>query len=166
MSAHTRPVGSRPKASSAGASFSPPRLTNGGGATTWTSSSEPTVRSGRRTVSPATRTLPARMRAWAWARDSAIPACVSAASNLIDKGTLQGDQPYGYAESRSDQDLDGGVAEQLAQSGLLEPSLSHQVVHQAVQDGGLAARGAPDPLGVVHDHDREDKRDRKGIGSD
>src|SRR5438034_304491 len=80
MSAQTRPVGSTPNRSSAGASLSAPRLAYPGSASTSMRASSLTARSGRRTVSPATRTLPARIKACARSRDSASPLLVTSTS--------------------------------------------------------------------------------------
>src|SRR3982074_1119321 len=96
-----------------------------------------TVRSGRRTVSPATLTFPARIRACARSRDSASPVLVTRTSNL---GTLK-EKPDHDAEHRPDQDLHRGVPKQLPELLLLHASHRHQVVDEPVQDGRLATRG-------------------------
>src|SRR6266550_1826295 len=80
MSAQTRPVGSTANRPSAGASLSAPRLAYPGSASTSMRASSLTARSGRRTVSPATRTLPARIKACARSRDSASPQFVTSTS--------------------------------------------------------------------------------------
>src|SRR4029079_9580208 len=72
-----RPAGSIPNASSAAASLCPPRLTYGSGASTTTVAGAAMRSPGlwsRRAASPSpTRTLPARIRAWARVRDAARP---------------------------------------------------------------------------------------------
>src|SRR5581483_6593750 len=158
MSAQTRPAGSTPNASSAGASFSPPRLTYRGPSTSSTWEASATLRAASRTVSPATLTLPARISAWAFWRDSTSPDSTSTTSSR-SANRHQADQD---PDPGPHQDLDRCVPEQLAQSVLLDAPHVHQVLHEPVQDRCLAAGGPPHPGGVVHHHERQDKGDREG----
>ena len=76
-----RPPGSIPKASSAFASFTPPRETNGGASATATSASSATSSPGFRAGRPATRTSPAITAAAARERDSNSPRSASRVSS-------------------------------------------------------------------------------------
>ena len=76
-----RPLGSIPKASSALASFTPPRETNGGGSVTATSASSATSSPGLRAGRPPTRTSPAITAAAARERDSNSPRSASRVSS-------------------------------------------------------------------------------------
>src|ERR1700680_1214460 len=133
MSAQTRPLGSTPKVSSAGPSLRAPRLAYSGADSTEMAASSATDRSGRRTVSPATRTLPARIRAWARSRDSARPLLVTSTSSL---GNLK-NQSDGDADDSADEHLDRGVTEQLTQHRLLDPAHVHQVLDETVEHRSL-----------------------------
>src|ERR1700682_373271 len=156
MSAQISPVGSMPNVMSAGPSFKAPRLAYAGPASTEIEASSLTVRPGRRSVSPDTRTLPARISACARSRDSARPLLATSTSSL---GIDLEDQPHDDAKDSTHKDLDGRVPQELAQLLFLDASHVDEVFDQAIQDGGLAARRAPKTGGVIHHHEREDKRD-------
>src|SRR4051812_41876900 len=151
MLAHTRPEGSTRKWSSAGASFNAPRLANAGSESTAMSASSLTERSGLRTVSPPTRTLPARIRACARSRDSARPFLVTRTSRRVTGGPLEEEADH-QANRRADDDLERRVSQQLAEPQLLYAAHVHEILHQAVQDLGLTPGGAAQTRGVVHDH--------------
>src|SRR5690348_14299031 len=114
-----------------------------------------TARAGLRTVSPATRTLPARISACARSRDSARPLCVTSTSRRGISGPYRPleDESDDETDQRADQDFGRRVAEQLAQPGLLDASHVDQVFDEPVEDLGLTARGAPQAGRVVHDHE-------------
>src|SRR5947208_2746740 len=123
-----------------------------------------TLRSGLRTVSPATRTLPARMSACARCRDSASPLFVTSTSS---RGmTLSEDEPDDKADYSADQHFERRVSQKLTQVRLLHAPHVHQVFDEAIQDLGLAPRSAAQARGVVHHHEREDKGDRERSGSE
>src|SRR5438067_9356301 len=122
-----------------------------------------TVRAGLRTVSPATRTLPARIRACARSRDSARLLLATSTSR---RGiTRSDDQAYGKTDHRAHEHFERGVSKQLAQTRLLHASHVHQVLDEPIQDLGLTAGRAAQTRSVVHDHKREDKGDRERGGT-
>src|SRR6266705_3758654 len=110
MSAQTRPSGLTSKRSSAGPSFSAPRLAHSSVWSTVTASSSRTLRSGLRTVSPETLTLPARIKACARSRDSTRPVWVNKTSSL---GNTE-DHADHQADRRADDYLHRRVSQQLA----------------------------------------------------
>jgi hypothetical protein len=59
------------------------------------------------------------------------------------------------AQRRSDEDLDGGVADELAQMLLADGMALEELVNDLVQDAGLDAGCPTHPLGIEHDHDGE-----------
>src|SRR2546427_540025 len=175
MSAQTRPPGSTPNRSSAGASLRAPLLAYPGSESTSMCASSLTARSGRRTVSPATRTLPARMSACARARDSASPLFVTNTSSRGISGQVRPacacppwseDEPDAKTDHGADQHLERRVPQELTQVRLLHAPHVHQVLDEAIQDLGLAPRSAAQAGRVVHHHEREDKGDRERSGSE
>src|ERR1051325_828601 len=133
-----------PNRSRAGPSLRAPRLAHCSAWSTVTTSSSRTLRSGRRTVSPDTFTLPARIRARARSRDSIKPVCVNMTSSLGNSEDETDDQ----ADQGAHDDLQRGVAEQLAQPLLLDAAHVHEVLDQPVQHLGLPAGRPPQPCGV------------------
>src|SRR6266567_4946320 len=120
-------------------------------------SSSRTARSGRRTVSPPTRTLPAMMSACARSLDAARPWRATSTSRRVMRAL---DEEADHdADDRADQHLDRSVAEELAQPLLLHPAHVHEVLDQAVEHGCLTAGCPPKSSCVVHDHEREDEGD-------
>ncbi len=112
-SRQTRPAGSTPNASSAPASFSPPRDTYGSGAISSTarepSTRSPGFRSTRAASPDPTRTRPPSSSAWARLRDPATPRSTSSSSRRT-RGARRGRvEPVGSEPRRRVVDTSSGA---------------------------------------------------------
>ncbi len=88
-SRHTRPVGSRPKASRPAASFTPPREAYGWGASASIAALSAISSEGFRSATPPTRTSPAAIAACARARLAKTPRSTRTMSARLRMGALE-----------------------------------------------------------------------------